>query len=236
MVRVRMPDHKPVMTYPLMGITVVVFLVQMATQYLLGADLPAYFGMKINESIQAGQWWRFITPVFLHGSIYHIGFNMYALYIFGPQLESLYGHWMLLVLYLVSNFGGVALSFVFTTSPSLGASTAIFGLLGANAVFAYHNRKLFGARADRSLRSMIMVAVVNLIIGMTPGIDNWGHLGGLIAGVAVAWFGGPLLKITGEMPDLRAEDQRDPTRFVIAAILTTVIFALSAWWVCLQRA
>jgi rhomboid protease GluP len=228
MVRVRMPDYKPTMTFTLVGITVVVFILQMATKQLMGADLPAYYGMKANDFIQAGQLWRFITPVFLHGSILHIGFNMYALYIIGPQLESLYGHWKYLVLYLIGGFGGVVLSFMMTSNASLGSSTAIFGLLGAEAVFIYQNRKMFGARADRNLRNIIFVAVINLIIGLSPGIDNWGHLGGLSAGLLVSWFGGPLLKITGELPDLRAVDDRSPFDFEMAASLTFLLFAALA--------
>ena len=195
LVHLRLPSLKPWMTYTLLGVTVVVFLLQTASQYLLGGDLPAYYGMKINDFILQGQLWRFITPVFLHGSILHIGFNMYALYAFGPQLESLYGHWKFLWLYLVSNLAGVVMSFMLTENPSLGASTAIFGLLGANAVFVYQNRRLFGKAAEKSLRSMIMVAVLNLALGLSPGIDNWGHIGGLLGGLALAWFGGPFFQV-----------------------------------------
>lgn len=223
-----MPKLKPWMTYALMGVTIVIFLLQMASQFILGGDLPAYYGMKINEFILQGHLWRFITPVFLHGSVLHIGFNMYALYVFGPQLESLYGHWKFLWLYLVSNFGGVVLSFLLTENASLGASTAIFGLLGANAVFVYHNRRLFGSAADRSLRSMVMVAVVNLAIGLSPGIDNWGHVGGLLAGAALAWFGGPVYKVqvADDLP--RLENGRENLSFSLAAGFTTLVFTAIA--------
>lgn len=227
-VRLQLPHLKPWMTYTLLGITVVIFLLQTASQYLLGGDLLAYYGMKVNDFILQGQLWRFITPVFLHGSMLHIGFNMYALYVFGPQLESLYGHWKFLWLYLVSNFGGVVLSFLLTDNASLGASTAIFGLLGANAVFVYQNRRLFGNAADRSLRSMVMVAVVNLLIGMSPRIDNWGHVGGLLAGAALAWFGGPVFQVQLVDETPRLENGRKNLSFSLAAGITTMVFAIIA--------
>jgi rhomboid protease GluP len=110
----------------------------------LGFDVPAALGMKVNELIIHGQIWRLITPVLLHGSILHLGFNMYALYILGPGLERFYGHWRFLTLYLLAGFAGNVMSFIFSPNPSLGASTAIFGLLGAQGVFLYHNRGIYG--------------------------------------------------------------------------------------------
>jgi membrane associated rhomboid family serine protease len=71
----------------LLAVTIVVYLLQMASKQLYGEDVVAMMGMKSNAAIEAGQWWRLITPMFLHGGIFHIGFNMYALYVLGPSLE-----------------------------------------------------------------------------------------------------------------------------------------------------
>jgi rhomboid protease GluP len=89
--------------------------------------------------------WRLFTPLLLHGSIAHIGFNMYALFIIGPGLERYYGHLRFLVLYLLAGFAGNVFSFLFTPALSVGASTAIFGLVAAQGVFLYRHRQLFGA-------------------------------------------------------------------------------------------
>ncbi len=225
-VRVQFPDHPPMVTYTILGATVLVYILQLVSQYIYNYDMVAFLGEKINELILGGQWWRLITPVLVHGSIVHIGFNMYALYIFGRNLEPFYGPWRFLLLYLVSGFAGVVASFVFTQAPSLGASTAIFGILGAEGVFAYQNQKVFGQQARRALRSIVNIAIINFILGLTPGIDNWGHFGGLIGGLMVAWFGGPVYQVFKTSTEVRLEDRRDVREFVLAVLGTVLVFGL----------
>ncbi len=227
-VAIKLPDANPIVTYTTMGITLAVFALQFISQSFLGGDLPAAFGMKINEMIAEGQLWRLFTPMLLHGSIMHVGFNMYALYLFGRRLERYFGHWRFLILYLISGFAGNVISMMFTESPSLGASTAIFGLLGAQGIFIYQNRGLFGGQTRQALQSIIMVAGINLLIGMSPGIDNWGHIGGLIAGVIFTWLGGPVLAPSGAIPYARLEDQRDTNDILLAIAVTGGFFAILA--------
>ncbi|HLF90392.1 MAG TPA: rhomboid family intramembrane serine protease, partial [Anaerolineales bacterium] len=86
------PARTPFVTYTIMGITIVTFLAQWGTQTFLGVDLPAIYGMKVNDLIAQGQLWRLFTPILLHGGILHIAFNMYALRVLGPGLEHHYGH------------------------------------------------------------------------------------------------------------------------------------------------
>lgn len=224
--RVRLPDHRPVMTYTILGVTVLFFILQMASQYLFSQDVVAMYAEKVNWLIIRGQFWRLITPILVHAGILHIGFNMYALHIFGSSLERFYGAWKLLLIYLVSGFTGVVASFVLTESPSLGASSAIFGLLGAQGVFAYQHREVFGRQAQRVLRNIISIALINLLLGLTPGIDNWGHLGGLIGGLMVSWFGGPIYEVVGTSTDLHLEDRREPRAFILAILGTGLVFGL----------
>ena len=220
---------QPTVTYVLLGLTIFTFLIQYITEWTYGADLAAMFGMKINTAIEGGQIWRLITPVLLHGSLLHLGFNMYALYIFGPNLESMYGHGRFLALYLLSGFAGNVLSFLLSPGNSLGASTAIFGLLAAEGVFLYQNSGMIRS-AQRMLTNLIAIAVINLVIGFAPGmnIDNLGHLGGLLGGAMFAWFGGPLLAVrTGyEQPVL--VDQRTPRQVLMAGVGVFTVFALLA--------
>jgi rhomboid protease GluP len=227
-VPVSTPQGKPIVTYTLLGLSVVIFALQWATQSFLGIDYPAALGMKSNELIIQGQLWRLITPMFLHGGILHIALNMYALLAFGPQLERYYGHGRYLALYLVSGFAGNVASFQFSLAPSLGASTAIFGLLGAEAVFLYRNRKLFGG-AQRALTNLIVIAGINLAYGFaSPGIDYWGHIGGLIGGVLFAWFGGPVLEVRGSYPQLELTDTRETSAVVVAGLGVVLLFAVLA--------
>jgi rhomboid protease GluP len=218
----------PVVTYILLAVTVVIYLLQIGTDTLLGFDLPAALGMKVNEFILAGQVWRLVTPMFLHGSPLHIGFNMYALVVIGSGLERRFGHWRFLLLYVMGSFGGNVMSFLISPNPSLGASTAIFGLLGAEMVFFYQNRELFGSGARRALQNVIMVAAVNFVIGLSPGIDNWGHFGGLFGGLIFTWFGGPKLGLQGGYPTFSVIDEHGVQDQLLGASLVVLLFGALA--------
>jgi rhomboid protease GluP len=199
----------------------------------MGLDVPAVLGMKVNQLIAQGQVWRLITPMFLHGSILHVALNMYALFILGRVLEQYYGHTRFLWLYILSGFAGNIVSMLFSPSNSLGSSTAIFGLIAAQGVFLYQNRKVFGGNAQRALMNVIMVAVLNFVIGLSPGIDNWGHLGGFIAGIAFAWLAGPILQPilahdqNGE-PIAILTDQREKRDIYQAIFIVGMVFLFLA--------
>jgi len=235
MVEVKLPVIKPYVTYTLIGITLLVFVLQLLTDYLFQIDLPLMMGAKHNESIQQGQIWRLITPVLLHGGFLHIAFNMYALYIIGPQLERHYGHLRFLVLYLMGAFAGNILSFYLSPSASVGASTAIFGLIAAQIIFIWVNRKLFGERSRTLLINLAFIVIVNLSLGLSPGIDNWGHLGGMIGGAAFAWFAGPLLRIRQDIQGYHLYDARKEIQWLPAALIeAAVLGALAALNILLQ--
>lgn len=227
-VRLHAAADKPIVTYVIMALTIVVFGLQYLSQSLSANhyDWPYLLGAKINELILAGQVWRLITPILLHASILHIGFNMYALYVIGPQLERFYGHKRFLLLYLISGFTGNVLSFVLSSSPSIGASTSIFGLVAAEAVFIYTNRKLFGERARGMLVNLGVVILVNLVLGLQPGIDNWGHLGGLVGGLIFSWFAGPVFKmsIATDALNYQLVDSRSTKEVLWGAMLSGGLF------------
>jgi rhomboid protease GluP len=220
------PAYRPLVTYTLIGICVVVYLLQMATQTLLGVDLPAALGVKANNLIEQGQVWRLVTPIFLHGYILHVAFNMYALFNIGPTLEKFYGRWRFLSLFLLSGFAGNVMSFIFSPYQSLGSSTAIFGLLGAEGVLVYQNREIFGNVARRALTQVVIIAAINLVIGLTPGarIDNWGHIGGLLGGTLFAWFGGPLLHKQGLFPPFTLTNARGQREAILAGMGVGALF------------
>jgi rhomboid protease GluP len=217
------PVFRPYVTYTLIVICVVVYLLQTVIGYILNIDITQAL-VKDNALIIQGQIWRLITPIFLHGSILHIGFNMYALFAIGPTLERFYGRGRYLALFMLSGFAGNVMSFMFTQSPSLGSSTAIFGLIGAEGVLIYQNREIFGSIARRALTQVVVIAVVNLIIGVTiPGIDIWGHIGGLIGGTLFAWFGGPILRRQELIQTNAVVNVRNGREVIVAG---TAVFAL----------
>lgn len=233
-VSVSLPASNPRVTYTILGITVAAYLLQLLTQFLFGYDVAVGLGAKANDAIRAGQLWRFFTPMLLHGSILHIGFNMYALYIFGIGLERRYGHGRFLLLYILSGFAGSVFSFLFSSANSIGASGAIFGLIGAEGIFLIQNRKLFGAQAKRALNNVIFVVAINLFLGLQPGIDNWGHMGGLMGGLIFAWFAGPHWEVQGISPNLQVVDLREPRSVIVGIAMVTIIFctlaAIGMWF------
>ena len=229
-VQVALPDNKPVVTTVLLVSMGLIYLLQLLTNSLFFRDLPAEYGMKINQAILEGEYWRLVTPMFLHGSILHLGFNLYALYILGRRSERFFGSFRFLLLFLIAGITGNLFSFIFTPEWSLGSSTAIFGLLAAEGVFLYQNRELFGNRSRIALRQIIQVAVINFLIGLSPGIDNWGHLGGLVGGALFSWFAGPILKLEGTPPLVRFADRRsERTSLVMFFLQLILIIGLTAF-------
>jgi len=178
-------------TLYLLILTILMYSLQTFSSMMFRTDLLAFYGSKINQFILQGQVWRFLTPVFLHGSILHLVFNMYALYTIGPRMENRFGTWPFLALYLISGLWGNAFSFLFTPNASLGASTAIFGMIAAQGVYIYKNRMLLGSAARPMMMNIIMIVAVNLMLGLSPGVDNWGHIGGLLGGLFFSWFASP---------------------------------------------
>lgn len=211
-------------TLGIIVLTALVYLFQTLSMNLLGYDLPALFFAKINENILRGEVWRLITPVLLHGSIIHILSNMYALFVIGPGIERNFGKARFIALYLLAGLLGNTFSFLFTSAPSLGASTSIFGLIAAQAIFIFRNQQLFGRAARPMLMNIVVIIFINLMIGFVPGIDYWGHLGGLTGGLIFAWFGGPVYEgITTPFGTALTERREVGLRFVITGEIALAI-------------
>lgn len=230
-ITVKMPEREPVVTYALIGITTLVFVGQYLLQGSLGFDLLFVLGGKINDYILAGEVWRLITPVLLHGSILHLVMNMYALYIIGRRLERFYGPGKFLLLYLLSAYAGNVFSFVLTLNSSLGASTAIFGIFAAEGIFILQHRRLFGpARTNQMIANLAIILAINLAYGFMPNstVDIMGHIGGLLGGVFFAWKGGPVLKLSGIPPQFELKDTRKNAEMWLAAVIVMIGFTIIA--------
>lgn len=232
-VRIPLPFLAPKVTYAIIGFTVVVYILQLVMGSASnGIGLLEFYGAKINPYIREGQLWRLITPVFLHGSPTHIFFNMYALLSIGSLLERHYGHLRFTILYFLGAFSGNVFSFLLGSENgySIGASTAVFGLIAAEGIFFYQNRGLFGSYARQALSNTGMIIVINLLISLAPGIDGWGHVGGLLGGAIFAWFASPLWKVAGLPPEIKLEDQRQPQDWALGIVAVVVIFSGLAIW------
>ena len=224
------PQSAPYVTYSIIGVTVLVYVLQLASQTLIQADLPVAVFAKANDLIREGQLWRLLTPALVHGSIMHIAFNMYALLSFGTGLERYFGHGRFLLLYLLGAFAGNVASFLLTSGYSVGASTAVFGVVGAEGVFLYQNRKVFAGQFRNAIGNIIFIVAINLFLGLQPGIDNWGHIGGLVGGLMFTSFAGPLWELEGIYPAYQLVDRRPVREVMIGAALVVLIFGGLAMW------
>jgi rhomboid protease GluP len=147
------------------------------------------FGAKSNPEIAEGQWWRFVTPIFIHIGLLHLLFNSYALWMVGPQVEKLYGTARFVILYVLAGVAGVLGSYLYRPGGiSAGASGAIFGLFGVLLVFGIRYQNSIPPEFRRAVGTGVLpVIVINLIIGyMIPAVDNSAHIAGLLGGAALA--------------------------------------------------
>ncbi|MER5883913.1 rhomboid family intramembrane serine protease [Streptomyces sp. NPDC001941] len=210
------------LTKLLIGANVLVFIAVMAQGNRLVSDLAMLGGWPlpprfVTEGVAAGQWYRLVTSMFLHQEVWHIGFNMLSLWWLGGPLEAQLGRLRFLALYLLSGLAGSACVYLFAdpNSFTLGASGAVFGLFGATAVLM--------RRMRYDMRPLIAILAVNLLITfMTPGISWQAHIGGLVAGGAMAF--GILLPAPREK---RALVQAG-TFAVTAVVILVVVLARTA--------
>ncbi|MFI9284126.1 rhomboid family intramembrane serine protease [Streptomyces werraensis] len=170
----------------LIGINVAVFLAVtiekslLSDLYLVGAWPPAPF--TPTQGVADGEWYRLVTSMFTHEEIWHIGFNMFSLWLLGGPLEQHLGRARYLALYLISGLAGSALTYLLAggSTPSLGASGAVFGLFGATAVLM--------RRLRYDMRPIIALLAINLVITFSwAGIAWQAHIGGLVAGVVIGY-------------------------------------------------
>ncbi|MET9294499.1 rhomboid family intramembrane serine protease [Streptomyces sp. NPDC003077] len=169
----------------LLGLNLVVYAATLAVRTL--ADDYAMIGLAVDPQryelvgVAHGEWYRLLTAMFLHTEVPHIAMNMLSLWWLGPSLEAALGRTRFLALYLLSGLGGSALSYLLAApnQPSLGASGAIFGLLGATAVLM--------RRLNYDMRPVLILLGINLVITFLPGIASQAHIGGLVVGAAVAF-------------------------------------------------
>ncbi|MTH52416.1 rhomboid family intramembrane serine protease [Bacillus mangrovi] len=176
---------KPKLTKIFLTVQIVVFLMMELAGGSQNNVTLLNFGAKYNPSIIEGEWWRLITPMFLHIGFLHLAMNSVALYFIGEAVEKMFGSFRFLLIYFFAGAMGTLASFAFSPAISAGASGAIFGCFGALLYLGAVQRELF----LRTIGPNILVVIgINLALGFAiPNIDNAGHIGGLIGGAAAAF-------------------------------------------------
>lgn len=194
---------RPVVTVVFIILTLAVYIAQVVTEAQFGVDYPLQFGAKYGPIIYfSDEYWRLVTPIFLHGGLVHFFVNMYSLFILGMVIEKFWGHRDFFLFYLITGFAGNAFSYIFNfNSVSVGASTSIYGLLAAYLFFILKNRQ-FMPNFWKQLRSVLFTIGVNFLISLRGNIDLWGHIGGFVSGVLICVFAAPTLKDRVQLMDM----------------------------------
>ena len=208
---------KPYITYLLIIVNIVIFVLM----YIFGNgsednNTLVKFGATVPELVRNGEYYRLITNAFLHIGILHLIFNMYSLFILGPNIEHLFGKGKYICIYLFSAIMGSLFTLVLQGSNTIsaGASGAIFGLLGSLLYVGYNYKGFFG---NRIIGQVLPVVIINLIISFTmPGISWSAHVGGLLGGIAVSYMLG-----TG--------DEKDNYKRITGLIFTLVLTGFMVW-------
>ena len=173
----------PVVTYTLIAINILIFLLGIIFNMQDALiNLFANYGPLVTEN---HQYYRLFTSMFMHANFLHIAFNMYALYLLGSQAEGFFGKTKFLTIYLLSGLSGSLLSILLNQGAvSVGASGAIFGILGALLYFGFNYRVYLG---NTLIKEILPIILINLAFGFAiTGVDNYAHIGGLVGGLTTA--------------------------------------------------
>jgi rhomboid protease GluP len=227
-----------------------------AAVYLLGLLLPdgenrivELFANNGFAVLQQGEYWRLFTSMWLHAGFAHILLNMLTLFNFGRMMVEMFGTARFLTIYILGGLTGSLFSAIFNSpnTLSVGASGALFALIGAQIVLLSRNRGIYGAGAVAQLRSLVFLAVLYLIIpfaseflggGGMFNLDNFAHLGGLVGGLIIAFLIGPIYKRGKLLPkpddgvvylvleDLRSRNDQVSSSVFYAAVLVGVLLVV----------
>ena len=217
--------YLPVATFIILALNVLIFLLMELSGGSRTPDVLLNFGASYGPYLRRGEYWRLVMPMFLHIGLLHLLLNTTALFVLGRILEGVYGYGRFALLYVACGVGSSSLSMTLSSSVSAGASGAIFGIAGAMLTTGYLHRAAVPRHWRRSFGGGILpLIVLNLILGYSvPGIDNWGHVGGLVTG----------LLLSGLIPPpglawVPASLQDEPSQAAVIVPLVVVALAMAA--------
>ncbi len=193
-------------------------------------DVLVAYGAKDNDLIRQGQYWRFVTPIFLHANLLHVGLNMLNFLILGIFIERLVGHLRFLLIYMVTGVLSIIASFYFMPQEvSVGASGAIFGLVGAYGIFVLVHRRALQRGGIPALMWLVCIIGINLGIGLViPNVDNYAHIGGFLSGCLLGWLFTPRYVLSSQQVLIDTHSLARRWLLAVLTLLGTLLLAILA--------
>jgi rhomboid protease GluP len=212
----------PPVTVALVVVLAAIFLVEHALEVLDSPEALLLAGALSRDAVLAGEWWRVVTAIFLHGSVNHLVGNAIALFVLGMLCEHAFGRVQFVPLFVWSGIAGSVVSMLTSPGPSVGASGAIFGLQGAAIVLFRRHRERLLVRDRRIGVVLIVWALYTIVQGMlTPYVDNGAHLGGLLGGMLLARRLHPVV-IEPPSPEVQARIRRQGVLTALILVATVL--------------
>ncbi|KAL9255830.1 RHOMBOID-like protein [Drosera capensis] len=152
-------------------------------------SLPAMFGAKINHLILVGEWWRLVTPMFLHSGLLHVSLGCWALLSFAPQVSKAYGPFTIFLIYILGGVAGNLTSFLHTPETTVGGSGPVFAIIGAWFSYQMLNKGLIAKEtSEEMLRKAVVVTTLSCVLSSFGPIDNWGDFGAAFTGISFGFL------------------------------------------------
>lgn len=224
----KIPKYKPILTKFLIILISIMFIIEIYFTAHYGEKGIIILGAKWNPGITNGEYWRFFTCALLHGGLMHLFLNLAGLYIFGRELESIFGSLRYLLICFLTSWGSTLTSYAFSSGTAIGASGIVFGIIGSLIAF-YFTQKGKVTGADYKFKSMYTLVIINLILGfMMPRIDNSAHIGGIATGLLSGWLFSPKYEILKDEEDqrLKVTEEKNVMRFFIGVIFLVLLLVL----------
>ncbi|KAJ9682925.1 hypothetical protein PVL29_018782 [Vitis rotundifolia] len=160
------------------------------------SSLPLIYGAKINDLILVGEWWRLVTPMFLHSGIFHVALGCWVLLTFGPQVCRGYGSFTFFLIYILGGISGNLTSFLHTPDLTVGGTGPVFAIIGAWVIHQIQNKDVIAKDVSESMyqKAIIATALSSILSHFCP-IDDWTHFGAAFTGIAYGYFTCPMLQL-----------------------------------------
>ncbi|KAH7281799.1 hypothetical protein KP509_36G063500 [Ceratopteris richardii] len=166
------------------------------------STLPLLYGAKVNELLLNGEWWRLVTPMFLHSGFFHIALSSWALLFFGPQVERVFGPLAFCMIYFLGGLCGNICSFYFTSAATVGGTGPLFALFSAWVAYLWLNREALGEKsAEFGIKATTLMGILVLGLSCLLPTDEWIHVGAILPGFLFGSFAAPSLQVGADGSD-----------------------------------